>query len=848
MIPLRRATRVALALALATAVASSGCEASGAADAPDVDAQASEMPAADADEERDVEVASSDDEGGPADVTVGPDAPAVGDALPEVTDATGSDADAAGTPDADGAADAPDAEPPVEVHHSELFRTREVVGQLYVWDGAPGTAFEVLDPAGALVATGISDDLGSLVFRGLEPGLGYVVRMAADPDEYAGPLRVHSIESSMPDEAFYAGQILEPGFGYIETRDGTTLSVFVSLPGPPEDGPYPTVVNYSGYTPSRPGRPIGGTAELFCDIYPVLCNAPDYPEGLIAGVLGYATVGVNVRGTTCSGGAYDYFDVPQLLDGYDVIEVVARQPWVKHGKVGMVGLSFPGITQLFVAAQRPPSLAAIAPMSVIGDTGSSTLLPGGIYNQGFALQWIGYVLNNADPFDHGWVNDLIADGDTVCADNQKLHGQKLDAVTKALDNPYYSDEVAKPIDPSSFVDRIEVPVMLVGQWQDEQTGPHFPILASAFSGSPAFRMTATNGVHIDGYSPQKLLEWFEFLSFYVAREVPVFDPTFAVMVPSFMEEVFGAPLEIPPQRFEPGDDLEAALAVFEADPPIRVLFESGSAPELPPGAPEAAFEQRFDAWPLPETVARRWYLQPDGGLADEPPGSDGGASVFVPDPAAGGQDTLASGPVEALQPDWDYPPLAEGRALAFETAPLAEDLVLVGHGSVDLWLRSTASDADLEACLTEVRPDGQEAWVQCGWLRASHRKLRADATELRPVKSHYLADLEPLVPNEWTEARVEIMPMGHVFRAGSRLRLAIDTPGGSMARWTFILLDWGDELPTHTIGHDAAHPSSVALPMIPTVDVPTPLPPCHALRGQPCREHVPFANSPASDL
>ena len=50
----------------------------------------------------------------------------------------------------------------------------------------------------------------------------------------------------------------------------------------------------------------------------------------------------------------------------------------------MVGISYPGISQLFVAAARPPSLAAIAPMSVIGNT-ASTLLPGGILNDGFAL-------------------------------------------------------------------------------------------------------------------------------------------------------------------------------------------------------------------------------------------------------------------------------------------------------------------------------------------------------------------------------------------------------------------------------------------------------------------------------
>ena len=81
---------------------------------------------------------------------------------------------------------------------------------------------------------------------------------------------------------------------------------------------------------------------------------------LIAGVLGFATVGVNMRGSGCSGGVLDLFDLPTSADGYDVIETVAAQPWVKGGRVGMIGISFPGISQIFVGGARPPHLAAIA--------------------------------------------------------------------------------------------------------------------------------------------------------------------------------------------------------------------------------------------------------------------------------------------------------------------------------------------------------------------------------------------------------------------------------------------------------------------------------------------------------
>ena len=39
------------------------------------------------------------------------------------------------------------------------------------------------------------------------------------------------------------------------------------------------------------------------------------------------------------------------------------------------------------------------------------------------------------------------------------------------------------------------------------------------------------------------------------------------------------------------------------------------------------------------------------------------------------------------------------------------------------WITSTTPDTDIEVTITEVRPDGNEVYVQSGWLRASHRAL-----------------------------------------------------------------------------------------------------------------------------
>jgi hypothetical protein len=81
----------------------------------------------------------------------------------------------------------------------------------------------------------------------------------------------------------------------------------------------------------------------------------------------------------------------------------------------------------------------------------------------------------------------------------------------------------------------------------------------------------------------------------------------------------------------------------------------------------------------------------------------------------------------------------------------------------------------------------------------------------------------------------------HVFRPGSRIRLIVDTPGGSRPSWRFALKQFPGTA-THTIGHDAQHPSSIALPILDGVTAPSPLPACPSLRGQPCRDYLPYSN------
>ena len=59
-------------------------------------------------------------------------------------------------------------------------------------------------------------------------------------------------------------------------------------------------------------------------------------------------------------------------------------------------------------------------------------------------------------------------------------------------------------------------------------------------------------------------------------------------------------------------------------------------------------------------------------------------------------------------PPWDWRPPAADSAVAYETAALTDDTVMVGTGSVDLWLQADADDVDVQVTLSEVRPDGSD--------------------------------------------------------------------------------------------------------------------------------------------
>jgi uncharacterized protein len=740
------------------------------------------------------------------------------------------------------------------------FSARGSAQQVYVTGLASGASASLLTSSGSVLYTQNADTLGGLLFRNVPPGKGYRVRLNPNGPT-SGSITVHSDAAAPWDPGIYNQSIPDNGYTYLTTRDGTQLAIdvhpptspagepgapsFIHLPTFPANSsytpPYPTLIEYSGYGYADPAGPVNGIAVL-------------------ANLMGFAVVDVNMRGTGCSGGAYDFFEPLQNLDGYDVIETIAHQPWVLNHKVGMMGISYGGISQLFTAQLDPPDLEAIAPLSVI-DATATTLYPGGILNTGFAVAWAEQRQQEAQPAPapgtQPYATQQIQSGDQTCKGNQVLHGEAADLMAKIRANNYYNPSVADPLDPVTFVNKINVPVFMVCQFEDEQTGGHCPELVQHFTGTRKKWFTFTNGAHIDSLDPYTYDRWYDFLQLYVAHQAPIVNQAATrAAAPAIYQAAMGLPqndvVTLPPDPIQQQPTYQSALSAFEALPEVRVLFDNGAGSlagaSSNPGDPYPAFEQSFSDFPIPGTTARTWYFGPSATLNDSAPTSTG-SDTYTSDasalPMTDYSGNTGSGGLwgNASQWQWNWQHNPSGSAVSYTSQPLGSDTTVIGGGAVDAWIQSSTPDVDVQATVSEVRPDGHETFVQDGWLRASERKLATTSdnifkqapTAVEPIPTFLASDAQPMPAGQFAEVTIPLYFEGHVYRAGSRIRVTIAAPNGTQPIWSF-----GETQPTggtasESVAFSPTMPSSLVLPVVPGVSAPAGLPPCPSLRNEPCR-------------
>ena len=489
---------------------------------------------------------------------------------------------------------------------------------------------------------------------------------------------------------------------------------------------------------------------------------------------GYVVARVDIRGTGGSEGYNtDEYTPQEQLDGYDAIEWLAAQPWC-DGHVNMMGISYGGFTALQVAAHAPPHLTSIIPVDFTDDRYTDDChYRGGLLRMYYDVGWYGARMlawNAMPPFPEwsgaGWAQVW----EEHLARNEPY---LLKWLAHQTDGPYWRQGSVR-----DMPERIQCPVFMIGGWRD-------------------------------GY-PNPLLRLYELLT--VPKKV-----------------LIGPWNHAYPDNAIPGPRIDHLHEVVRwldywckgrstgsmEEPPVTVFMQRYEAPVV--DRLDSAGEWRAEvSWPPPGASERRMYLQADCALGDEPGAP--GAAQYAYHPTVGLAGGLWSGGLQFGLPGDQR--TDEALSLVFTSAPLEEEVHVLGRPKVRLHVASTAAVMGFAVSLSEVGPDGASHLVAKGMLNGTRRES--------------FSAPQPMEPGAVYPLEIEIDATGWVFARGHRLRL-------SVASADFPNVWPTPELGTNTVYFGGERASCLVLPVVPAqasapppVFRPSPkLPSRHALAPEP---------------
>jgi X-Pro dipeptidyl-peptidase len=191
---------------------------------------------------------------------------------------------------------------------------------------------------------------------------------------------------------------------------------------------------------------------------------------------GYARMQADVIGTGNSGGCYDYGGKREKETGYDLVQWIAKQPW-SLGRVGMYGASYDGTTATATAVTRPPALATIVPEAAISrwyDYAYSGGIRYTVNNEARGNQGAGSVTDQGFDtplaFDVGFSTPPPTDVTNPGYAERLLATQPLceevEHLQKGYDTTPDYDAFWKERDYAAEASKITIPVMVVHNWGD----------------------------------------------------------------------------------------------------------------------------------------------------------------------------------------------------------------------------------------------------------------------------------------------------------------------------------------------------------------------------------------------
>lgn len=558
---------------------------------------------------------------------------------------------------------------------------------------------------------------------------------------------------------------------YLTMRDGVRLAVDVIRPavdGKAVEGPLPCVWTHHRYHRAvvREGK-----------IYSIVDRNRDLR---LLVKYGYVIAAVDVRGGGASYGRYiKVFSEEETQDAYEITEWLAAQPWC-DGNIGMYGGSYLGITQLMAASQAPPHLKAIFPKVAAFDL-FMLVGEGGIYREGFINIW-GSLTRQLDIEVPAAPVDEDTEG-VMLKEAMAQHKDNWDVISEARkikfrDDPLWGNEYAANT-PSSYIEAINqsgIPVYIWGGWLDIYARDAFQLFVNLKTPKKLTVGAWPHGNWKEAINEERgrllrieQLRWFDY----------------------WLKGIDNGIMEEPPINY-------------------AVLHN-----------PEKWSWHQASEWPQPESEARPYYFSDgksgsvesvnDGILSVEAPAEGEGYDTYVVDytTTTGEATRWHSG----AGMEMNYPDLTENdsKGLTFTTLPLDEEVTVIGHPVVTLYVTSDASDGDFYAYLEEVDSQGYSHYITEGMLRASCRAVTDPPYDNLGLPFHLVSmnDIRNLSADKPAELIFDLHPVSNVFEGGHRIRLTVTCADKGNTELYKM-----EPTPTIKLYRSKEYPSWIQLPII----------------------------------
>lgn len=216
--------------------------------------------------------------------------------------------------------------------------------------------------------------------------------------------------------------------------------------------------------------PLPAVLRISC--YPM---APDTTRAQYVADSGYAGIFVYNRGKATSQGVF-YPMENDAADNYEIVDWVSKQSWC-NGKIGMYGGSYLGFAQWATVKKLHPALKTIVPQVAVGP-GIDYPNPGGVFLT-YMLQWLKYVRNgpyldpvffNAEKWDK--VNSTYILNGLPFNRLDSIEGHGMDTIFQRwATHPGYDDYWQRMTPTREEFSRINIPILTTtGYFDDDQRG------------------------------------------------------------------------------------------------------------------------------------------------------------------------------------------------------------------------------------------------------------------------------------------------------------------------------------------------------------------------------------------